>query len=502
MKQNKFNVILLVVIYNLSLHTAPLMAQLQVTVSPFYSDFTLITDSLPSGWTPSLFIQVSVDVTFPPHTSLDELREYKFEKYPMYHELLWKFVPVQLRYGEQHWDNLSLLDWNKPPINAQDKEEIQRGEHRFHLRYNYPSFIGGTMMNQNNIPSISYIHNEDWESLFPRAHQRDSVEVIFNVNSSLFELLVDAKGVNLYGKKSIVISPKNTAPSFYLFYRPVYQKKEIQHSDIAISLIEEDTNLVKKIVGRIAPHLLSQGNTSNGEILTDGSIKLLTNSMIAIERLLKGIPHQFSQVKIVKSGLNIGLRMGEKGKESYFRAKFSLQRGGFLILDNQMYNSHTLIHELLHLFLPSIICRQHKGKQSTYEEFFFNESIIEYLAKYLYGKEIVVGDMFLCEKRRLNAARLKEARKKLLSYNGIGVEPEDSETLTLSTSEIYYDILPCLLHQMALQTGKSEYTFAQALVFYIQDYHENQASAKHLFSYLRRQGFKIKEQQLQILLSK
>ena len=57
-----------------------LVAQQRVVVSPFYSDYAMLTDSLPEGWSVSPYIQLGVRVDFPQGTTLSALKQYQFEK--------------------------------------------------------------------------------------------------------------------------------------------------------------------------------------------------------------------------------------------------------------------------------------------------------------------------------------------------------------------------------------------------------------------------------------
>lgn len=55
------------------------LAQQRVVISPFFSDYSVLTDSLPKGWSISPYIQLGVKVIFPQGTTPAELQQYQFQ---------------------------------------------------------------------------------------------------------------------------------------------------------------------------------------------------------------------------------------------------------------------------------------------------------------------------------------------------------------------------------------------------------------------------------------
>ena len=76
-------------------------AQQRVVISPFFSDYSVLTDSLPKGWSMSPYIQLGVKVIFPQGTTPAELQQYQFQKPTPFSDILWQFQPVMLQYGTQ-----------------------------------------------------------------------------------------------------------------------------------------------------------------------------------------------------------------------------------------------------------------------------------------------------------------------------------------------------------------------------------------------------------------
>lgn len=463
------------------------LAQQRITISPFYSDFGLITDKAYQGYSMSPLIQVSVKVEFPSDISFEELGKYEFQRPTMHHQLIWQFMPVELRYGELSWNDLTLLNWNQPPLTESERAVIKEGKHRFTLYYNAPSFIAGLLTDKDGILSFSYVHIEGWESLCPFApHREDSITVVFNVNPSLFYLVADVADMDLHQNNSVSLSKEEGIPDFALFYRPVYQEREVHYKGINIRFIEMNRPLAIQILDKIHPNPSRKNDDVNTNQIS--SLEQLEKAIGAIEEVIEIDNNNDTNIDLVKTGLNITLIAGQKNDEDTLKSRISLSRDNYLLLDNDMFYSHTLIHELLHHIFPTII-----NESSPQESFFYNESIIEYLAKYIYGKYVVGEDLFMEEHALFNEARYQAAKEAIEKDVSNSVSFGSSNKETLDTAEVYYKILPYLLHQIALQSGKQENEFVKVLIHYIQNNDDKDTSFQNLCSYLRRNGFAIKE---------
>ena len=231
------------------------LAQQRVVISPFFSDYSVLTDSLPKGWSMSPYIQVGVKVIFPQGTTPAELQQYQFQKPTPFSDILWQFQPVMLQYGTQRWKDLNLFNWNKSPLNLQEHQKMDKKNERFVLSYNAFSARAGAYCDENDVPSFSYIQYEAWESLFPTNVQRaDSITYIFHVNPALFYLLSDKGEVDLYTTDSIMVPPHGQYPSLFFFYKPLYDHKTIQYKRFRISLLEEKNALAAQLHHQISPH--------------------------------------------------------------------------------------------------------------------------------------------------------------------------------------------------------------------------------------------------------
>ena len=198
-------------------------AQQRVVISPFYSDFATLTNSVPAGWSISPYIQLGVKVEFPPKTTFDSLKQYQFQNSLYFNSVLQPFFPVVLQCGQLRWYNQNFTNWNIPNLSVQERNYIETTGGQISLSYNDCSFISGNLTNKRGIPSFTYIHNEDWGTLFPISLQRSDTTIYsLQINPSLFYLLTDKGMVDLYATENIVISPHEKFPSIFLFYKPVY----------------------------------------------------------------------------------------------------------------------------------------------------------------------------------------------------------------------------------------------------------------------------------------
>ena len=152
-------------------------AQQRVVISPFFSDYSVLTDSLPKGWSMSPYIQLGVKVIFPQGTTPAELQQYQFQKPTPFSDILWQFQPVMLQYGTQRWKDLNLFNWNKSPLNLQEHQKMDKKNERFVLSYNAFSGRAGAYCDENDVPSFSIIFNMKLGNLYSQpTHNEQTVQ--------------------------------------------------------------------------------------------------------------------------------------------------------------------------------------------------------------------------------------------------------------------------------------------------------------------------------------
>lgn len=473
-----------------------LLAQQRVVISPFYSDYPALTDSFPEGWSVSPYIQLGVKVDFPQGTTLSELSQYQFENSMFYSAVFRPFIPVTLHYGQLSWSNLNLTNWNTPDLSMKELNYLETNQGQFSLSYNDCSLMAGSLCSKNGVPSFTYIHYEGWESLFPTNTQRaDTTTYILHVNPSLFYLLTDKGMVDLYTTESITIPPHEKFPSLFLFYKPLYEHRNIQYKGMSISLLAEKEKLAANLYHKISSDTIDdysdKATSSNIDSISADSV---------IYRALKAIDHiaaipedRKTNITIAKTGLRFSANMGEKENLDTISASFSLTLDSVLLVEHEMYYQPTLLHELLHFVIGH---QQNLPKElSAQEKNFFAESVTEYLAKYLFGKHIAHKNMFTDSigQKRIDTAMLKDARRSIQANNTVSVGTNNNETD--NTAWVYYDLLPILLHQLAANSQVDEEAFAIAVYHYVNSSNNNPLSLKNFYSYLKEQGFQLQEKQ-------
>lgn len=471
--------------------------QQRVVISPFYSDYALLTDSLPSGWSLSPYIQLGVKVEFPQQTTLSSLQQYQFENSSYFSAVLRPFIPVTLQYGKLRWNNLNLTNWNTPEIEKQELQYMKTVRGRFSLSYNDCSFIAGNLFNSNGIPSFSYIHYEGWGTLFPTNTQRtDTTTYVFHVNPSLFYLLTDKGLIDLYTTESITVPPHEKFPSLFFFYRPVYEHKTIEYKGFDITLVAENEKLATQLYHKLSPDTIrksfDKGSLSTTESVPDDSV--IYRALKAIDCLANLSNDIRQHIAIVKTGLNFEVKMGKAENLDNLSAHFSLTLDSVLLMDQKMYYQHTLLHEMLHFVIGKQQIRQ--KNLPAQETNFFAESTTEYLAKYLFGKYITHEKMFTdsIEHSPINLTMIKKAKRSIQSNHSISVGADGSDE-TANTAWVYYDLLPVLLHQLAVNNQVDEEAFAKAVYRYARGIEKQPQSLQHFFSYLKKQGFHLKGKQ-------
>lgn len=493
-KSTHFLPILFIIEVCMFLLPLSLLGQQRVLLSPFYSDFATLTDSVPNGWSLSPYIQLGVKVDFPRETTLLSLKQYQFENSSYFSAVLRPFMPVTLQYGQLKWNDLDLTNWNTLEIGTQELQYIETKRERFSLSYNDCSFIAGTLVNNSGIPSFSYIHYEGWGTLFPTNPERsDTTTYILHVNPSLFYLLTDKGLVDLYNTRNITVLPHEKFPSLFLFYRPVYEHKTIEYKGMTVTLLVENEMLAARLYHKLLPDKIDKSFAKDSLPAIDSTPddSVIYRALKAIDSLASFSKDGQKHIAIAKTGLNVKVTMGRRENPDSLSARFSLTLDSVLLVDREMFYQHTLLHELLHFVIGN---QQIRKDLSTQEINFFTESITEYLAKYLFGKYIAHKNMFAEEDCPLNSTMLKKAKSSIQASNSVSVGTKDSGETT-NTAWVYYDLLPILLHQLGVSSQVDEKVFAKAVYNYVKGNDEQTQSLRHFLSYLKEQGFRLQSRQ-------
>lgn len=489
-KSTRISPILFIIIWLFAVPVS-LFGQQRVVVSPFYSDYATLTDSLPRGWSLSPYIQLGVKIDFSRETTLSSLKQYHFENSSYFSTVLRPFIPISLQYGHLKWDNLNLTNWNTLELEKQERQYVETAQEYFSLSYNDCSFIAGTLVNNRGIPSFSYIHYEGWGTLLPiNTQKRDTTTYILHINPSLFYLLTDKGLVDLYTTEKIIIPPNEKYPSLFLFYKPIYEYKTIKYKGLNVKLLAENEMQATKLYRKLSLDTIGQpSNQCSPKVsVSTPDDSIIYRALSAIDSLTGFSKENQKHIAIVKTGLNFRASMGRSEDLDSLSANFSLKLDSVLLMDQEMFYQHTLLHEMLHFVI---------GNQQTYQKDisnqelnFFTESVTEYLAKYLFGKYIVHKNMFVdsIEHCPINLTMLKKAKRSIRANNSVSVGTKDSNEAA-NTAWVYYDLLPVLIHQLAASSQVDEKKFAQSIYYYVRRSDKQQQSLQHFFSYLKEQGF-------------
>lgn len=273
----------------------------------------------------------------------------------------------------------------------------------------------------------------------------------------------------------------------------------LQYKGIKVNLLLEDEKLAEQLFKRTNSD--SIGIASRKELvyhpdsISDDS--LLYRSLHAIDRFANLLDTYQKHIVIAKTGLNFRSTMGKENMLDTITANFSLTLDSVLLVDNEMYRNQTLIHELLHFIAGK---RKVLPKEvSAQESNFLNESTIEYLAKYIYGKYISQVNLFVDSLRpvSIKSSIIKKAKRSIRANKTISVGLKNSAE-SANTAWVYYDLLPNLLHQLAVYSQVGEEEFASVVFRYLKNSKQPQ-SLQNFLTYMKEQGLGLQEKQTGIL---
>ena len=166
-----------------------------------------------------------------------------------------------------------------------------------------------------------------------------------------------------------------------------------------------------------------------------------------------------------------------------------------ILADHETYYQPTLLHELLHFVIDHK--QAHQEEISPQEKNFFAESVIEYLARYLYSRYVTPGKIFTdsIDHSPINSSMLKKARHSIHANTTVSVGFKCSDE-TANTAWVYYDLFPTLLHQLAASTQADEESFVTAVYSYLKRGNNHPQNLQDFFSFLKEQGFHLQKKQM------
>lgn len=323
----------------------------------------------------------------------------------------------------------------------------------------------------NNIVADITIKNATIYTDSRTYHAKGAKELIERINKK--DCSKRIKEIN--GKPSIVFSTDEEEPAFYLFYLPAYNHFRYTEGKRVIDLISERTDSTKSGNGSIV--YKQHDTTENNRI--EERIKKTINTL---DRHI-GREASPDSIFIVKSEQTLYRKMGDIETRAVFSRAHRDNKYSLILLDNSHYDTYTLMHEVLHTYLPEIT----KNNDNLYEYGFFSESLVEFLAAVFY--EEAFNDSIFDKKIKnmlKNGLNRQKARELLKENKKNSISLEDKEK---NTSWIYYDLLPLLLKVYAEESEK-EQDFITAVIDYLNTSDKNnEPTFKKFSSFMKERGF-------------
>lgn len=373
------------------------------------------------------------------------------------------------------WHKVSPFDFGK-------EENRKRIFHKIAYSYspaNDGSFGVAALCNKNHVAPALYTQSDKGNWYAVSKERKDTIEVFFNIDPSLFYVRTSkCPSFDDMGKASLTILPGEKIPDFYLFYLPAYKH-----------FVDVDEEKGRKL------DFLFENIEDEKCVLSESEyvVKYYPNDSVAKERLsyLKQMSSgidEFARKNIIPQNLHVVLSSqaiasftGEKIDTTVFSManKEEQTKYAILLVDRSMFYNQTLIHELLHTCFPTTA-------NNSFNDYFFRESVTEYIASYIYETLIDTVKVFnshknLVDKYYQSTNQIKQIFKK---NAGIFVDSDPAN----SSFWIYYDFFPMRLHSYALKGEYDEKTFVKDLINYM--IVTESPSFNHFSTCMKEKGYK------------
>ena len=374
-------------------------------------------------------------------------------------------------------------DWHKvSPFDFGKEENRKRIFHKIAYSYspaNDGSFGVAALCNKNHIAPALYTQSDKGNWYAVSKERKDPIEVFFNIDPSLFYVRTSkCPSFDDMGKAFMTIFPEDDIPDFYIFYLPAY--KHIVNKD--------------DVTGKRVDFLFENIEDEKCNISeTEYAVEYYPDDSVVNERFLylkrmRNAIDEFAQTDLIPQNLHIVLSSqsiasftGEKMDTAVFSmAKREEQtQYALLLVDHSMFYNQTLIHELLHTCFPTIA-------SNSFDNYFFQESVTEYIASYLCETLIDTAKVFDAHKLVVSQYYQSAEQVKQILAKNVGIFV-DSDRLN-STFWIYYDYFPTRLHNYVLKGNYDEKVFARDMLNYIKI--TTSPSFTSFSNYMKKKGYK------------
>lgn len=340
------------------------------------------------------------------------------------------------------------------------------------------SFGPNSLRNKNHYTPAIYTQYEKGNWYMKSDKENDTIDVFFNIDPLSFYIRTNYLGeVDDMGRLHVTIYPNEEDLDFYIFYKPAYQhfSKQINNGRNLDFLFEN----VNDSLCSMEPYNLEYYPTDN---VARNRYDTVLKALNTVEDVFgtNFFPKEMKIVVNSQKNYMIG------GTSTDNRVVFSMSRlqpkdlYGIVLLDHSALSSQTLIHELLHTGVPHI-------SATNPQLFFFRESIIEYVASYLYNKEIDNSkDFFLDYEKEINKFSKKPSDIKLLLSNNQNSVSADFEN---SSFWVYYLYFPVQLHNYAKEKY-DESKFITDMMEYIKGTPSDDLSLTSFSKFMKKKGYK------------
>lgn len=376
------------------------------------------------------------------------------------------------------WDKVSCLDLGKDEMRNKFIKDIA---------YSYSpgndcTVGSGALTGKKHYAPALYTQCEkgNWYAIHKNGILQDTVCVYFDIDPSSFYVWTSKMPkTDEMGKKYVEVLPKEDPLDFYLFYYPSYKY---------YSCMIEPTHHLEFLFENIDDeHCILNGDTV--------MVRYYPNDSIAKERFsyakeaVKSVG-QFIGWNLLPKNLKIAVSSQEMEMTSasntsnvvYSLAKCDTKNSYAInLVDHSMFYNETLLHECLHT------CFTRKFKTNSFEDNFFKESTIEYIASVIFDCRKSNDSIFIKHEENIRDKYISDKQLKhlLRSEHEISVSCIDS----LNTYWVYYDLMPLKLHNYAVANG-GDRRFCQALIEYLNLQLSSKYTIGSFNAFMRKKGYK------------
>lgn len=458
---NKGKIIFCVLAF--SLLTCLSVAQENIEVSAFYTDaFRQPMAKIDTTWTYNP-IQVKIRHFIP---SSKKETQYKFQHRHFTEQIVSDvfFRNVGLKVN----DSLFAFKGTEQLINEINKHWMYEKE----IFYSYNS-AWAVPLGYTYFPQVFYAMSDTHSWCATNQLDNDSIQITFNVDSSLFYLRCSVHTQKNRNRFTTGLCTKGI-PSFFLFYSPAYIHHNIAHKGRILDLLSENVDS-----NRSKSYDIFYQDTSNRQDLS------LKRFLKVIDLFDREYPYSCApdSIYIVSSNQKCSFVMGTDTIKYVFNRAFRDKNYALLLMDSKDFNSHTLLHELLHIYFPGFP----KNENNLYQHYIFAESLVEYIAAYWSEREFS-DTVFVKKKNKMLQKKQSIDKVKNLITPLMENEIEFGENGEDKTW-IYYDFVPCRLHDYASKAGK-ENKFVHTVATYLLSLNKNrEPNFDDFVSYLKGNDF-------------